>query len=216
MTNAPDTPDPPATPPTPPISPTPPIPAAPPVIPGQIGPIERRSVWPIPIGIIVIVFSAWTLLWGSVAVIQGFTGSQFMGMQYMAVKSGVSETIAQIYSDAAPRFLVSGAGLMIAAALGLTGGIALLCRKRWSVLILRLWAVVHIIAAAVNAITQAMLHAQEMNAMWQSTAGGPPMAMTASMSIYNGVIGFILGAVLPIFVLIWFARPSIRADCGKW
>ena len=117
MTNAPDIPDPPPAPPAPATSPTPPIPAAPPVIPGQIGPVERRSVWPIPIGIIVIVFSAWTLLWGSVAVIQGFSGSQFMGMQYMAVKPGVSETIAQIYTDAAPRFFVSGAGLMIAAAL---------------------------------------------------------------------------------------------------
>lgn len=212
MTNTPDIPDPP---PTPPISPTPPIPAAPPVIPGQIGPIERRSVWPIPIGIIVIVFSAWTLLWGSVAVIRGFTGSQFMGMQFMA-DPGVSEKIAQIYSDAAPRFLVSGAGLLIAAALGLTGGIALLCRKRWSAINLRTWAVVKIIAGTVYAVIEVDVQTQEMNAMWQSTAGGPPMAMTASMSIYNGVIGFILGGVLPIFVLIWFARPSIRADCGKW
>ena len=216
MTNTPDIPDPPITPPAPPISPTPPIPAAPPVIPGQIGPIERRPVWPIPIGIIVIVFSAWTAISALWTVGQGFSGSSFIEMQFMVSDPGVAEKIAQIYSDAATRLLLSAACLLIAAALGLTGGIALLCRKRWSAINLRTWAVVKIIAGAALAVTQADVQMRTMNAVLQSTASGPPMALTASMSIYNGVIGFILGAALPIFVLVWLARPSIRADCGKW
>ncbi len=163
-----------------------------------------------------IVFSAWTSLWGSVAVIQGITGSQLLGMQVMGADPGVSETIARIYNDAAPRFLVSGACLLLAAALGLTGGIALLCRKRWSLLILRDWAIVKIIAGAIYAVTYPDVQMRVMNALAQSTAGGPSMAMAAPMSIFNAVVGFIFGAALPIFVLIWLARPSIRADCGKW
>ena len=204
MTNAPDSPDPPATPPTPPISPTPPIPAAPPVIPGQIGPIERRPVWPIPIGIIVIVFSAWTLLSGSMAVIQGFTGLPFMAIWFSPRNPGVSETITQIYTDLAPGYLVSGACLMIAAALGLTGGMALLCRERWCILTLRLWAVVKILSGAVYAVTEAMVQTRLM------------ITGTQLMVIFEGAVPFIFGAALPIFVLVWFARPSIRADCGKW
>lgn len=173
-------------------------------------------MWPIPIGIIVIVFSAWTLMSGSVAVLEAFSGSQFMGMQFMVTDPGVAEKIAQISSDAATGFLVSGASLLIAAALGLTGGIALLCRKRWSALNLRIWAVVKIIAGAVYAVIEVDVQMRTMNAVLQSTASGPPMAMTVPMSIFGAVIGFIIGAALPIFVLVWLARPSIRADCGKW
>ena len=136
---------------------------------------------------------------------------------FLAIKDlDVFQKMTGIYSDAAPGFLISGTCLLIAAALGLTGGIALLCRKRRCVRTVRLWAVLQIIAGAVYAVIQADVQTQLMNATWQSTAVTPPMAMAAPMSIFGAVIGFIFGAALPIFVLVWLARPSIRADCGKW
>lgn len=216
MTNTSDTPDPPPAPATPATSPTPPIPAAPPTIPGQIGSVERRPVWPIPIGIIVIVFSAWTLLSGLIAVVEGFIGVPIMDFWFSPRNPGVSDTITQIYTNMAPGFLVSGAFLLIAAAFGLTGGIALLCRKRWSVVNLRLWAVVKILSGAVYAVTEAMVQTQLMLAGTQLTGGGVTPADVARWAFFDGAISFIFGAALPMFVLVWFSRPRIRADCGKW
>ena len=207
---APDIPPPvPGAPPTTPFDP-PPIPVAPPTRPGELVLPQQRTVWPTPVGIVTIVLSAWTALIALGSVMMSMTGF-FMSS---AAAGSENEEMMQAWSDHGPMLIAAGVMLAIAAGLGIGGGIGLLMRKRWAVLVLFIFAGWKILAGAVHAVVQAswmsaMMEAS-MQASGQAGAGMPPIGMM------SGAMKFVFGAILPVFILIWLSMPHIKKDYRGW
>jgi hypothetical protein len=208
----------------PPIPPFTPL--APPTTPGEMVLPAQRSVWPIPVGIVVIVLSVWTVLSAMGTLMTGFGGS------FMAASAGTGEeeiAMMQVMADHKWHFIVAGAMLFVAAGLGIAGGIGLLVRKRWGVVVLFVFGFWKLLASAVHAVGQASFMAAMMNVSMPTASlpGSPPSpppppppppppGMVSGMTIGMGVFYFIAGAVLPAFILIWLWMPNIRKDYKQW
>ncbi len=205
----------------PPVFGTSPLPPAPPTIAGPLGKPPRAAVWPVPIGIIGIVFGASGTLVSLWSAIAPWMFSSMSGWTHYTPNSTVQvDPFAAMRNWAVSTSVVHGLGVPIAAML-LAGGIGLLMHRAWSATLLLWWAIVRIpMAFAVTVVTAGMQQEQMAAMAGQSGIGGP--GATVAGAFMSGFVWF--GAILsiawycalPTFMIIWLTRPGVRRDVLLW
>jgi hypothetical protein len=200
---------------------TSPLPPAPPTIAGPLGKPPRAVVWPVPIGIIAIVFGVSGAL---LSLYSAFAPWLMSGMSSWTMHTPNTTTdfdpFAAMRHWAISVAVVHGSGVLIAAML-LWGGIGLLMRRAWSATLLLCWAIIRIpMAFAVTVVATGMQQEQMAAMTAQSGLGGPGGAAAGAF-----MSGFVwLGAIiliawycaLPTFMIIWLTRPGVRRDVLLW
>jgi hypothetical protein len=195
---------------------------APPTSPGPFLPVAKLPVWPTVVGVIAIVFGVLGALGGlagllGLAIMRGLQSSLPAGARAMdVVRAWAVWTI--------PLSLVT-AGIAL---LLLAGGVGLVQRRRWAPRMLRCWALLKMFLVVASSVLswsmpQAVLQAQT-SAMSGLTPGFPstPPGSTGvetQMSVsrvLEVVLGLLWGWALPVFMLIWLARGTIKTQVAEW
>jgi hypothetical protein len=201
---------------------------APPAPPRQGGALRRPgggSAWPIVIGTLSIVFGA-----------GGFLAYGCFGTLGMAMLSflqswfeDLAETNPQFEVQAAQFAAMSGYTLplliqnAIAGVLGvllLIGGIGVVSRRRYGVTTSLVWCilkVLYVFPAAWIGYTMSMAQFEAMEeAAVQQGVSNLGFGMLSTMGWVGSVIQLLWLLVWPVFMLIWFLRPKIRAETATW
>ncbi len=185
-------------------------------MPGEMVLPARRSGWPLPIGIVIIVLCAWTALSALSAMLTG-AGTTFMAAGAGGAGSDAEEqAMMQVMADHSPFMIASGVLLLVAAGLGVAGGIGLVMRMRWGVTVVFVFALGKLAAAAFHAVVNARFTSDLMGVTMQGQPGAMTAGMQASMALTMALFSFAFGALLPAFLLIWLWMPNIRKDYKQW
>lgn len=192
------------------MSDTPPPPPVQPV--GEPAPAPR-STWPTAVGIIAIVFGVLGML-GACSSAMGpalmnllkdkLPPQQRQGMEVMGEWSGYMLAIA--------------VPTLILAALLLALGVGILKRSPKAAKGARVWAVLKIILVVCSAYGGYRMQEAQFEAMRQAPAGPgvPPPGVLALVSRAGLAFSVVWGWALPVFFLVWFKRPKIRAEVAEW
>ncbi|HUF61482.1 MAG TPA: hypothetical protein VMN36_05355 [Verrucomicrobiales bacterium] len=189
------------------------LPSNPP--PVHAGP-AKSSAWPLVLGILGIIFALGALL-GSLS---GFVFLVAKGPFVRWTAPGAEAEMMAYYTRWTPH--MAGFGLIAAllAALLLTGSIALLRRRRYSVRLLRTWAVGKGIYAIVYPFWMMPMQRESFE-IQRETMPTPPgaanffdMFASATPIIAAFQVGWFL--VFPIIVLLLLAMPKIREETRTW
>lgn len=184
-------------------------------------PPVKPAKWPKTIGIIAIIFGIFGGLKGLVAIVSTFFGE-------MLAKA--SNLPPEFYDKWRPFMLGSGAGEIILGILLFVGGLLLLYRKRFSMVMLMGWAVMKMLFAVVGFFFNyqmqreqiPLLLEQQQEAVKKAGGAGSEQVMemvTGATEIISTVMlfaGLIWVMLLPIFILIWFIRPKIMRQVSGW
>ncbi len=194
---------------TPPAPPPPPAPTwtTPPTEPGGITPAPRKSSWPTVLGIIAIAYASIGLLGGvcGVAFASLFAGGKFGPGAPMYPDWHVYWTIGMAVVHGVFEVLL------------LVAGIKLMSRQAGSSRFCRRWAIGFLPLCLITVpINFAIERAAGWNAQTGGPAGGPPEAVMLVMFILVVVFTLLWSCALPVFMLIWFARPKVKAEVAEW
>ena len=100
----------------------------------------------------------------------------------------------------------------------LAAGIGLVQRRRWSPRVFTIWAPLKIVLAIASTVVGWAIQQETMEAMRTQVPGmgalGP--GTMESFASVGAVFALLWGCALPVFVLIWFARGSIKAQVAEW
>ena len=190
-------------------------PAEPPAMapPSEMGDlVPQRSRWPIAIGVIGILLASLGLFGGCCGALSPLMTNMFKGMATGG--GGMSqEEIDRILASQPPPLWIVPASLlgMAFSTLLLVGCIGLVRRRAGGVNLCKVWAWIIIpwtfISLAVAAYFQLRVpaDAQQMGAGFQyfGLAAGTCFALSTSVAF-------------PMFMLIWFARRSVKDDVATW
>jgi len=189
-----------------------PLRAAPPTMAGPLPTPARTSSWPTAVGVIAIVFGAGGLLanlWGALAPL-------FIGAiaEHMPAGQQASIDVAIHWQNWTVAFSLLQ---FVLAILLLLGGIGLLQRRPSGRRRLLWWAPLKMLAAVAGLFVGWAMQQESLQVMQQQ---GGPAALGAKMAQSFTVVGLVLallwGCALPVFMLIWFTRPTIRAEVANW
>jgi len=103
----------------------------------------------------------------------------------------------------------------------LAGGVGLVRRRHWSRAALICWAVLKIILAVANGLLVWVV--QQQGLQEQSRMMGPGFApggagatTVKAVTFFSLAFAILWGWALPVFLLIWFSRRSIKAQMAQW
>lgn len=204
--------------------PTPyPMPLAPPTTPGALSVPLRPAVWPSVLGIICIVFGALGALGG----LWGVASSVMMMLGTMPVQTmgpATPELTQSIRTLAPMQISAEGLKFLCGSALILVGWF--MYRRRpvarpaavW-------WSIAKIVVALGSTALAAWLQYTIMTEVSQAVAADPSApaqmqgVMTGVMVATIGMMvvwGVLWGCALPVFMLVWFSRATVRAEVARW
>ena len=172
-----------------------------------------RSAWPQVIGIISIILASFGLMCygcNSAATIMQpwMTNMTPPGQQPVAMQGA---QLALTIINVCASFLLS--------LLMLIGGIGLMMRRYWSVAALKIWSVLRILNALL-ALALGFIYLEEMmqqiNDQFAQQSMTLPMTFTSGVMIVIIILSFFIALIWPAFLLIWFARSSIRHERESW
>lgn len=202
--------------------PVPPI-SVPPTLPGAMRDTQRPRVWPTAIGVIAIVLGSLALLGGLINIGMPY----FMGALAGVMPKGVPNPYTAFALWAKPMAASSAVGALVAAIL-LWGGLLLIKRRPKAVRVIMIWSVLKILYGfGAGAVMAAMQHSmfttlfEEAKASAARQSGRPPPPFPTDtfamvMASFTGILFVVWAALLPVFMLIWFTRRSVRADVDAW
>jgi hypothetical protein len=191
-----------------------PPPAAPPVRAGQLGVPPRRPVWPTVVGVICIVYGAFSVL----GTIFGQLVSRMVPTPAPGEDPEVDAAMMAAIDNPAwqAMILVSGIGLAV---LLIAAGVGLVQRRRWSIPTAKVWSWATIVISIISTVYMAYV----MNDMLAAAAaanqaggGGPPPAAMGAMMVGGAIFGLLWALLLPVFLLIWLSRGTIKAQVAGW
>lgn len=189
------------------------MPPAPPVHPGMTPDAQsmRQAVWPMVIGIILIVWAAFSILVGLYQMVIPL----IMPMLALAVPGQASLEQFTVW------YLVVGGGSTALGILLLVSGILLIKRRPKVAGLCLAWALIKIIVVIGEVILSYFVQQVQMASAISGAAGGPGAAMMQSslmfwMQILGLVIVLLWGWALPVFVLIWFSLRSVKQEISSW
>lgn len=202
-------------------------PVTPPTSPGQLP--ARPTRWPTVLGVIAIVVGALGLLANAVAALSIGVMGAVMGGMFSGVKTAGSagpEKAIQGAMDAMQKYkplliLIAVAGVVLAGLL-ITGGVMLLARRRASAPVMRGWSIARLVVAAGGAAVNFMMQREQFAVMandpslTSSPGGGMAATMFGVMPLVGALFALLIGWSVPIFMLVWFALPSVRAEVARW
>lgn len=181
----------------------------------------RPTTWPKVIGIIVMV----------VGVGGGFMGLWSVASSFMTeMLAKMSNLPPDFYLKWRPFMLGSGVGAVLLATLLFLGGLLLLWRKRFALVVLMGWAGLKVLHGFVSSYfgykmqqeQMPLIMEQQAKMMEQAGAGGNAevMGMVSNVSEIAALAGLVFGLlwvmILPLFLFIWFARPKIWREVAGW
>ncbi len=194
---------------------TPPPPGAPPTQPGMRQPTPRSS-WPTVLGVIAIVYGALATLSHGCGLMSSLMAEQWQRMMPQP------EQAAEAQIDLTRRWLwfsVPNSLLLVALAVMLiVVGAGLARRRARAVVLAKVWAVVKMIVALGAAIFTYLVMQESLGLQQEvdPNATALPPGVVEVMAPLTAVLTLLWGWLLPIFLLIWFARPSIREEVSGW
>ncbi len=199
------------------IPPTSPYPGAPPTTPGPIAMGQGRSAWPTAIGVISIVFGVLSGLSNAVQVISPL----FMEAMQAGMPPEVRDQMRAQTAVTRQWFPVTisiAAGQLALGILLLACGVLILARRRSGPSLTIWWAVLKIVLVAVSAYVGRLVQADMTKAMQASGQfPGGWFGMTAGLFGAVGIMMVLVtGWAWPVFVLVWFSRPTIRREVSLW
>ncbi len=184
-------------------------PVAPPTQPGALAPPQRPANWPTAIGTIAIVFGTLGILGGLLGALSPVTIAIFSEFMLPGQEEGLQQSMAWS--------VAYGIGGMIIAILLLIGGIRLRARRRQAVVLIRIWAIVKILLSAGGSVIGYQSVQLQMEAI-QNDPSSPIMntGIMGTFGMVGMVVGLLWACVLPVFMLVWFARGKIRREAESW
>ena len=172
-----------------------------------------QSSWPKVIGIISIIFGSFGLL------CYGCNSAATIAQPWLAGMVPADQQPVTIQGMQLVLSLVSACGTFSLSLLLLMAGIYLTMRRHWSVWWLKLWAILRILFALFS-MTIGFVYLEEiiqdLNDQFAQQSMSMPMTFTNSLMIMSIIMGFLLALIWPVFLLIWFARSSIRREIESW
>jgi len=193
-----------------PPDPTSPWPAAPPTHPGTLP--ERPSGWPTTIGIIAIVFGAL----GSLS--NAMSGVGMLAMSWATAMPGAGGAAVKSMLAYRPWMMANAAAGAALALVLLIGGIGMSSRYRWSIPLLRIWALLKLLLVPAGAALSYIMGQAQLQAIQQdptlASSPGASLGMMGAASSVGIVLSLAWGWALPIFMLVWLSRRRVRAAVG--
>jgi hypothetical protein len=183
---------------------------APPTQAGPLGGPLRPAGWPTAIGIIAIILGILDLLGGCMSAASPFMMNSMKGL--MPAGYTIEYT---------PRLIAWTVGmsilLMILGGVLLSAGIGLLQRRAGAVRTVRAWAVAKILLTLVTVPVSYSIQQTMFESMRQQGMSPPGFAgFFAVLGPLSIVLGLAWAWAFPVFVLIWLARGSSKAEIAKW
>ncbi|MBS0198508.1 MAG: hypothetical protein JSR77_17290 [Planctomycetes bacterium] len=193
-----------------------PIPATPPTIPGRLAVVAKPPTWHTPLGIAFLVMGILGALMAGSQMVAGITVPAFIPVNV----PGAQASIATIKQHAGESAAVWGFTLLCAVMLAISGGM-LIGKRRAAVTLLLVWACLRIVSGIVQATHTYFMQKAQFAAMMeemskQQGARPVPPGVFAAIGGVSSVMAFLWAAALPVFVFIWFSRPSVRAFVHSW
>ncbi len=171
--------------------------------------------------------SSWPKVIGIISIILGSMGLMCYGCNSLA-------TLAQPWlADIAPpgqrpvavqgmqlvMSVIVACGTFLLSILLVIGGGGLTTRKYWSVGALKWWAILRIVLAFVSSIIGFVYiekTIRDLNDQFAQQSITMPPTFTNSLMIMSIILGFLITLIWPVFLLIWFARSSVRREIESW
>lgn len=195
--------------------------AAPPTDQGDFVPVTPPESWPTVIGVLSIIFGGIGIAGGICGVISlGLVGA-FGSMSSMMPEEQAAEVQAQMASSM-PYPVLQGAQMLFEFALSvllLIGGIKLLRRRRGAVGLLTSFAWLDLLSNTFAAIVGYFVFKAQMQAMQDDPNMQQVAGMQGAMAGFGAVAVFlqwVLTAIWPVFLLLWFRRGKVRALVETW
>lgn len=166
------------------------------------------------LGLVTILFGALSLL----AVIGGAVSLLFTQSMF---ESSIQNEVFAAQRKYMPWTISQHALGAILAICLLIGGIALVRRRSGSRKLLLTWAALKIPIVVVSTVLGFIVQREMFAIMMKNQqSGGPNAAMAAPMmetfALVGVIIGLAWGSLLPVFLLIWLNRASIRREMAAW
>lgn len=175
-------------------------------------PEDVRGVWPMVLGIVCIVFSLLGVLtgaWNAYTTLLNPSMST-MGFQTDAGKQAAQAVMQKYALITGPMAVV---GVLLAGLLGVAG-IVLIRRHRDAPGLVRFWAITKIVVSVVGWGAAVMLFRDLEPVMREHIQQGAGVAIGVQRVF--AVVGFLWSLALPVFLLLWLRRSSVRAQTRAW
>lgn len=184
--------------------------------PTQAGPLAKPAlygpggsvppVWPTVIGVIAAVLGSLDVLGGIWAVLSPVL------LKTLLANVAANPNMPQFDAQWA---VISG---VVAIALGIfliIVGAGIAKRASWSPKAARTWSIVKIVYVLAGVIIGFSMQQQAASAATQTS--GPGMVVSTNAIMIPGLcLGLVWGWALPVFLLIWFGRASVKEQVSKW
>lgn len=206
------------------------VPQHPPIVAGPVVAPVSASQWSTPLGVVMIVFGVLGSLGGCVTLLGLVFQDTLMGAT--SPDPAVTDAVRTTTDRYAAVSAISGVVATLLALALAAAGAAVAARRPIGVTVATWWAWLKI-AYAVFAVAVGFMAAQDQLATMTATAGGAgaaPGAAGAGQAAGFAVATVVMGpfmlvmmlfqliwlCALPVFVVVWFRRASIRADIAQW
>ncbi len=187
----------------------------PPMMPGAVPP--PHTVWPTVLGIIAIIMGSMGALQGVVALIMPLFADQFRKFGSMSGGGAVEFDMFAGVDEYGAWLTLSSVLTMVVGLLLILGGAMLAKRKRIAGSVILTWAAVKIMLVVGSTLLGFLINRAQMESLTLSPNAPPQMmSMMDAMAYVSIVLGLCWGWVLPIFMIAWFVRPTIRGEMSTW
>lgn len=139
------------------------------------------------------------------------------------VNENAAEELTAFFENWKIFGIVQGLVMAIVALMLLVGGIKLLKRQAGSIGLLKGWALLKLVTGIGGTIFQTQMTREQMAITLKQAgeaAGSAGNQMTETFVGIGMMIGVVFGviwlAILPVFLLIWFARAAVKAEVARW
>jgi hypothetical protein len=191
----------------------PPTPTMPPTVRASAPYAPSRSTWPTVLGVIAIVFGALGMLKG----IWGLLTPLFLDAMADMMPSESAASF-EVMEEWASYFTAMYTATILVGGVLLAAGIGLIKRRPWGVTAVWLWVFVRMVLAVGEAVLSSRAQHEQFTAMTRQdpTLQGMGSGFASQMAIFSFAITLLWGWALPVFMLIWFLRKTIKAEVAQW
>ena len=196
-----------------------PEPAAPPTYAGEVGTLAPPEGWPTVIGVLSIIF-------GALASLQGFCGLLSMLLMTVFINVLPQEMQDQFQTQAQSSFpypafhAVQVLAEFALAVVLLVGGIMLVRRNPKAGGLLTVYAALDLMSNTYGAaigffVVRSSMAAMQSDPQMQQMPAGVTGIMQSVGPVFV-VIGWLISAIWPVFLIIWFRRAKVRQSMANW